>query len=67
MMQMSGPDNRSPLVTMNFEFPSLSRMLKMKVNSKTTTLKSLRPILAEKFTTDFVHIRLKFTAKNDKK
>ena len=39
----------------------------MKVNTKTTTLKSLRPILADKFGSDFAHIRLKFCTKNDKK
>ena len=67
MLQLTGVDNKQSVVTINFEFPSLSRMLKMKVNSRITTLKSLRPILAEKFGTDFVHIRLKFTAKNEKK
>lgn len=39
----------------------------MKINLKTTTLKSLRPILADKFGADFAHIRLKFTMKNEKK
>lgn len=39
----------------------------MKINSKIMTLKSLRPMLADKFGADFAHIRLKFTAKNEKK
>lgn len=39
----------------------------MKINLKTTTLKSLRPILADKFGADFAHIRLKFTMKSEKK
>lgn len=56
-------DSRPVLITVQFEFTTLSRMLKMKVNAKTATLKSLRPLLSERFGADFGHIRLRFTAR----
>jgi hypothetical protein len=60
-------DTRSSFIPISLEFPNLNRLLKVKLNGRITTLKSLRPILAEKFGSDFAHFRLKFTAKNDKK
>ncbi len=46
MMVMPAADSKPSLVAITFEFPALTRMLKMKVNTKNTTLKSLRLILA---------------------
>ena len=60
-------DSKVPLtLQVVFEFPSLNRLLKIRVNPRTTTLKALSPILAEKFGADFAHIRLKFTPKDSK-
>lgn len=67
MLEVKGLETKSTIINVNFEFLALNRMLKMKINSKIMTLKSLRPLLAERFNSDFAHIRLKFTAKNDKK
>jgi hypothetical protein len=39
----------------------------MKFNGRITTLKSLGPMLADKFGADFAHVKLRYTAKNDKK
>lgn len=60
-------DNRPSLIPISFEFTTLNRVLKIKLNGRITTLKSLGPMLADKFGADFAHVRLRYIAKNDKK
>ena len=58
--------NKNPTITIHFEFISIKKMIKISVNNR-STLKALRPLLANRFAADFAHIKLRFKSKGKNK
>lgn len=61
MSSIKEVNTKPQIISINFTFPSINKMLNMKVNQR-STLKSWRPMLASKFGSDFAHMKLKFIA-----
>ena len=61
-VKRTGPNQ----ITIQFEFINFKRTLKMNVNPR-LSIKSLRPLFANKFDSDFAHMRIKVTTKGQKK
>ena len=53
-------------IAIQFEFVNFKRTLKMNVNPR-VSIKSLRPLFANKFNSDFAHMNIKVATKGQRK
>lgn len=53
-------------LSIQFEFTNFKRTLKMNVNPR-VSIKSLRPLFANKFNSDFAHMNIKVVTKGQRK
>lgn len=58
--------NKQSQMIIQFEFLNFKRTLKMNVNPR-MSIKSLRPLFANKFNSDFAHMTIKVTTKGANK